>query len=311
MASPKKDFEEFEKLVADIQSQLSPDSKVEHNAKIPGIDSKVKRQVDIHVSGSVGQYQMDIAIECKDYKRKVDVKRVEEFSGLLHDIRFHKGVLVSASGFSNAAMQRAESLGIDLYRAVDTRDHKWRVKVTVPAVCDFREATLQFGLQSSAPMPMSIPYDFFSASDIFDKSGNHLGKILDTALTTWNNGGYTDEPGVHKELPVFTEMTVYIDNGYGTQMPVDIYVNMAVNQELYFGHLPITKISGFEDQLKGGLYTNAFELGLVSPDEVVKNWKRIKSEAEILVQPLVSIHGRTAYNIDDIRQKPYLGRTVE
>lgn len=73
------DFQELEKLVAAIQKQLAPSSDVQHNVKLDGRRSGVKRQIDVLVSQKVGQYEIRIIIDCKDHKNPVDVKGVEEF----------------------------------------------------------------------------------------------------------------------------------------------------------------------------------------------------------------------------------------
>jgi Restriction endonuclease len=85
-----KDSIDLEKLVAKIQKELAPLANVEHNVKLPGIDSQTTRQIDVLVSQKIGQYSLNIIIDCKDYSRPVDVKGVEEFSGLLRAPRCFK-----------------------------------------------------------------------------------------------------------------------------------------------------------------------------------------------------------------------------
>ena len=104
---------EFEQLVARIQQQLAPDADVLHDVRLEGRATKRKRQVDVLVTQQVGQYEIRIVIECKDYARPVDVKGVEAFYGLLGDVGGQKGVLVCPSGFTQTAKARAEGLQID------------------------------------------------------------------------------------------------------------------------------------------------------------------------------------------------------
>ena len=79
----RSDAEDLEILVAKIQKQLAPDAEVIHNAKLDGRNSKQKRQIDVLVRQKIGQYEMMIVLDCKDYARPVDVKGVEEFHGLI------------------------------------------------------------------------------------------------------------------------------------------------------------------------------------------------------------------------------------
>lgn len=178
MTTPSR---ELELLVARIQQQLAPKADVRHNVMLDGRHSKRKRQIDVLVSEKIGQYDIKIIIDCKDYKSLVDVKGVEEFSGLLDDVGGQKGVLVCPRGFTSTAKTRAESLQIDLYSPVDTNAHKWKANVTIPATCDFRNVQMSFTITGSAPYPLKLAGNFFSNDMVFDKAGNSLGFTLDNA----------------------------------------------------------------------------------------------------------------------------------
>ena len=138
------EYKELEKLVARIQQQLAPTSEVIHNTKLMGRHTRRMRQIDVLVKHKVAQFDINIIIDCKDYKHPVDVKGVEEFYGLFDDVGAQKGVLVCPKGFTDTAKIRAEGLQIDLYSPVDTDPHKWQVKVAIPALCDFRSAAIYF-----------------------------------------------------------------------------------------------------------------------------------------------------------------------
>jgi hypothetical protein len=82
MTPERKKWQRFEDLAAHIQRTLSPQARVEQNVRIQGKRSGVERQVDIAVWTTAGQFEIFIAIDCKDYNTKVDVKDVEAFIGL-------------------------------------------------------------------------------------------------------------------------------------------------------------------------------------------------------------------------------------
>jgi hypothetical protein len=128
MTKQEPDWRKLEKLVAVIQQELAPDAKVEHNVTRRGRVTGAERQIDVLMTQKIGQFEMIIVIDCKDYKVKVDTKGVGEFKELVDDVGAHKGVLVSAKGFSPAAHKTAEAYQIELYRPVDTGDYKWRVR---------------------------------------------------------------------------------------------------------------------------------------------------------------------------------------
>jgi hypothetical protein len=68
---------DLELLVAKIQQQLAPKSEVIHNARLDGRLSQTSRQIDVLVRDRIGQFEMNIVIDAKDYARPVDVKGVE------------------------------------------------------------------------------------------------------------------------------------------------------------------------------------------------------------------------------------------
>src|SRR5271170_2068566 len=76
-------FKELELLVAKIQKQLAPGADVLHNVHLDGRDSGVKRQIDVLVQEKIGQYEIKIIIDCKDYNKPADVNDVGAFQHLV------------------------------------------------------------------------------------------------------------------------------------------------------------------------------------------------------------------------------------
>jgi len=286
-----KSSRDLELLVAKIQKQLAPDSEVLHDVKLDGLQSNRKRQIDVLVLQQIGQYKIQIVIDCKDYAKPVDVKGVEEFYGLLTDVGAQKGVLVCPNGFTKAAKTRAEGWQIDLYSPVDTDPHKWQVQPFMPALCDFRTAAMAFGVSMSAPYPFTMPYDFFAKNIVFDTEQNELGTMIDTAMDKWNEGHFPSELGEHPNLPIFDSPKVMTDNGHGMLVPVQLSVSLFVERDLYFGQFPISQISGFKDEISGGVIANAFTVGLLNPDEVERSWQKIHTEDEAPIKPVIRLRG--------------------
>jgi hypothetical protein len=290
-------WEQLEILVAQIQRELAPDAAVTHNVKVRGRDSQQMRQVDVLVQQPIGQYQITIAIDCKDYAEPVDVKSVEEFEGLLRDIAADKGAMVAPRGFTPAAKKVAARNKIDLFSPIDTDPHKWQVKVSLPMICGYRGAAIAFGIRCSAPAPFRLEGEFFVAADVYDKDGNLLGKPFETVVNRWNNGEYPYEPGEHEDIPLFPVSPTLVDNGYGMRVPVDLYLGLRVTQELFFGHLPIVKIRGLKDEQTGAVITNAFTTGSLSAAEVEKSWQRIESVERAPTRPAAVLVGLNAWEI--------------
>lgn len=262
---------------------------------LDGRASKRKRQIDVLVRERIGQYEISIIIDCKDYNRPVDVKGVEEFYGLLTDVGAQKGVLVCPKGFTETAKTRAEGYQIDLYSPVDTDIHKWRVRVTIPALCDFRKVAISFGIACSAPVPIRLANDFYSSECIFDDKSESLGTMLEEASRKWNGGAFPTDVGQHDDVDVFDTKNTYMDNGYGIRIPVELRVSLHVERELYFGPLPVPKISGFKDEMSGKVIANAFQFGLLDPDEIERDWLKIQSESEAPIRPVITMFGQIAW----------------
>jgi len=282
---------ELELLVQKIQQQLAPKAEVLHNIKMPGRRTGVNRQIDVLVTERIGQYVINIVIDCKDYKHRVDVKGVEEFAGLLDDVGAQKGVLVCPAGFTDTARARASGLQIDLYSPVDTDPHKWQASPTIPALCDFRIAAISFGVSTSAPMPMKIMPGFFNENVVVDADGNNLGTCYSKVVERWNSGEFADAIGLTEKISIFGDIAVRTDNGYGQLMPVDLYMGFIVENQLFSGQLPIAKMSGFKDEMTGLVITNAFQFGLLDPSEICEKWQPIKSEDELAVKPVIRMQG--------------------
>lgn len=283
---------QLEQLVQKIQKQLAPQAEVLHNVKLPGRSSNEDRQIDVLVREKVGQYDINIIIECKDHKRPIDVKGVEEFAGLLNDVGAQKGVLVCPKGFSSTAKTRAADLQIDLYSPFDTDVHKWQVSAAMPAVCSFKSVAISFGVSMSAPLPFRIFPNFFGENVVYDMERKALGTCYAKIVERWNNGEFSDIPAsTDKRVKIFGDQQVQADNGYGMLCPLDLTAGLYVNEQLLSGQLPIPRVSGFKDEMTGKVITNAFAVGLLDPKEISEKWTQIKTIDELEVKPVIQLQG--------------------
>ena len=132
------DWRVFEKIVAQIHKTLSPKATVTHDAKILGQDSKQHRQIDVSIRQHIGAYPILIIIQCRHYQNKVDLNDVEQFLGVVNDVRANAGVIVSNAGFTSGAMTLAKNRGIHLCSVFDAENKDWSILLQLPVVCDFR-----------------------------------------------------------------------------------------------------------------------------------------------------------------------------
>ncbi len=79
---------------------------------IRGRYSKSSRQMDVVVYRDENFDHPMLAVECKFYKRKLHVKDVEAFIGMMDDIGADEGMLVSLKGFARSAERRASAANL-------------------------------------------------------------------------------------------------------------------------------------------------------------------------------------------------------
>jgi len=195
MTSPK--WKRFEDIAAQIQHGLSPSASVIKNDRIMGRNSGVAREIDIAIRKTVGQYKLLIVIDCKDYKRPVDVKDVEEFMGLAEDVAANKAAMIGAMGFTGAAKTRAKKAGIDLHRIVDTDPHEWQMYVTMPALVDYRELSTFNLTLSSTSTGFSLACQDSRFMPIYTANGDLIGIVSSILSALWSNGAISIEQGRH------------------------------------------------------------------------------------------------------------------
>ncbi len=97
----------YEKEITELFISEYPDADIKPNTKIYGRYSKVKRQIDLLIEDYLAGNKMRIVVDAKFFSKKIDVKDVENFIGMLSDVEAHKGLLITQKGYSKAAINRA------------------------------------------------------------------------------------------------------------------------------------------------------------------------------------------------------------
>jgi hypothetical protein len=130
---------------------------------------------------------------------------------------------------------------------------------------------------------------------VFDERKNSLDTMLKASMNSWNKWHFPITPGIHCDLDIFDRDTTLIDNGYGQLTRVELKVSLWVSKRTYFGQMPISKISGFKDEQTGAVITNAFTVGLASPDEAEKTWQFINEGETLPSKPVLEVTGLVGY----------------
>ena len=291
-------WKRFEQLVAKVQTAFSPDAQVTLDDKIVGKKSGIERQIDISVRRNIGQFDILVVIDCKDHKDPLDVKAVEEFIGLVDDVEANKGALVAATGFSETAKTRAANSGIDLYRLVDAEDHDWKTYVAIPFVCDFRGlGSGRFVIKGSNAILSEISEQDPKLIPVYDKDHNRIGTPLTLLWAKWNRREIPSEPGSYMGIDISSEPT-YVKAEDGRFEEVKFEGNFEVVKKLYFGELPLTKVTGFRNEVSGKLVVpgnSEIITDWIDTVEVEESWLRIPSLDVLAIKPTMILEAFDYY----------------
>ncbi len=109
---------EYELFTREVYRQLSAYhhtcfTKVQHNIKLKG-RSGCEHQIDVYWEYKKDGITHRVAIECKNYKKRVPKEKVCAFYGTLVDLDDVEGIMVSKKGFQKGAKQYAEHYRISL-----------------------------------------------------------------------------------------------------------------------------------------------------------------------------------------------------
>lgn len=108
----------YELFTREFYLQLSQAAKVnaaniQHNVKMVG-KSGQKHQIDVYWEYEKDGKTHHVAIECKNYRRRITLEKVCAFKGVLDDLEGVSGIMVSKVGFQKGAKKYAQQYGISL-----------------------------------------------------------------------------------------------------------------------------------------------------------------------------------------------------
>lgn len=98
---------EFQRLVAMLTALSSEGATVHESVEVTEIASQKPREVDVVAVGKVAGHQSIVCIECRDWKRPQDAQWVEQAHTKFEDLGANVKVLVSSSGFTKLALEKA------------------------------------------------------------------------------------------------------------------------------------------------------------------------------------------------------------
>ncbi|GMV17322.1 MAG: hypothetical protein AMXMBFR56_55460 [Polyangiaceae bacterium] len=109
----------FERLAGAVQHRLDPGADVRWNETISG------RQIDVVVRGRIGSVEVLVIVECRDYASALGIEHIDRLDSVKRDVGANKAILVTRTGFTEDALQKAATVGIDtcVLRPSNDGDH--------------------------------------------------------------------------------------------------------------------------------------------------------------------------------------------
>jgi len=282
----KPNWQKFEELVAEIQRELTPSAKIQTAIRKKGRRSNQWRQIDILVQDVIGQFEVSIVIDCKDYKGPVDIKEIESFIGMLDDLGATKGAIIAASGFTKAAIERAKDAGIDTMTMLATGDHPWAKLLSIPTL--LREVRLkQYAFRfEMTGMSGGLPLQDFRFLPLYRKNGEFVDYAINFLFDRWTKQKIDIRPGKH-EKQILSDEHTYAKASNGSFFRLTLSTDYIVEEVLKLGRTPLLRMRGFLDHQKQHVTTRGFTTGVIDTQNVGEDWEIIPSLEKLAVRPVL------------------------
>lgn len=123
-----KKWKQFERIVTAIHHAESDGGIVKWDDIIDG------RQFDVTIKFKHTNYSFLIVVECKDYKGKVPLEKVEAFATKSKSVKANKSVIVSSKGFQSGCFKCAKQNNIELFTVEEFSniEEKFQIRQFIP-----------------------------------------------------------------------------------------------------------------------------------------------------------------------------------
>lgn len=106
-------WQEYQTAVGKLYKNMEGMGVVKQNTCILDKITGQKRQIDVWCEINVDGHKINILIDAKYRKEKLDIKDLEEVEGLANAVKANKIIIVTNSGWTEPAQKRAEFSNID------------------------------------------------------------------------------------------------------------------------------------------------------------------------------------------------------
>ena len=120
-----KSGKDFEDLITWIQQSVHEKAQIIPNEKVRDIHTNRTRQIDISIRLSDGPTHLFVMVEVRDHARPVDVRYIEEINSKKQSVVADAASIVSRSGFTKTALEKAKHLGIQTLTYEEALKSDW------------------------------------------------------------------------------------------------------------------------------------------------------------------------------------------
>ncbi len=193
---------EFQHLVSLIQKALAPKgAKITDSALVHVPGMKDPREIDVLIETDVGPYQIKIAVEAKDEGRKLDSTKFEAIIGkylVEGGVKVNKIVVITHRGFYQPVIERAQTLGIELFTLNQAQSADWQR--LYPQNIHFRIAPHICKIQITPPIGSAPLNDVLKEGHVFCSHGTDLGTPVQFAMLKVSRELLPTRPTLFQEL---------------------------------------------------------------------------------------------------------------
>lgn len=116
---------DFQKIVFLIQKLLGDRACVQESVLLEDRETQSNVEVDILITGKVGNTEIKIGVECVDRSRPINIEWIRSMLKKHEDLPIDKSIFVSKSGFTSQAIKKANSNGAEALTLDEVKDYDW------------------------------------------------------------------------------------------------------------------------------------------------------------------------------------------
>ena len=137
---------EFQRLVLLLHKTFAGKATVTESKMLPDRQSKkgVLREVDIYIESTVAGYTTRISVEAEAKSRKANVNFVEQKAKKHETLPTDRLILVSEKGFTESALEKAASLGIEAVTIEKALAADWDTAASIGETGYFARTKLKY-----------------------------------------------------------------------------------------------------------------------------------------------------------------------